>query len=561
MGLEGFVVIFFFVLFIVLVIRSLLRPETAHSEYSRVTPTTMPVERVDVAEYGNPALAILAWLWAVFRIGLFHLQRRRERPAPAITSQESVYVVQERESMPREREAASEIRQPQEVKQPAHQASEGRVKDVDTRANTKDRMAQLPAHAPDPVDDTRDRLNIPVLFDGTQYLYHRMGSGHKAVLGTTNGGKGNFLRYYALMSLLAGPENMRLVVFDAKGGADYWWIHQIDHAELYFTGPEILDEEKPIDALEEGLKVYVRLMLERGQALQAAHVEKIDLYNEKVRNGSVNGFEWPYIVVIVDEIADFSKEAKSLVSTLTRMGRATGFDILVATQHATVEAMSTQISRNLTNRFAFRLNSSEGTAVALARTSNDYGKYEPSVIDRPGVAVWRGMGGNEQMGLVPFVDPLMDGLLAQLTSKYGKSSQASMASQVLAQASAKTSVVASRKQVLDLHGQGEASDTLDDDASAYLSEVLTIQTTDASQAISQGKSRQAPGKSEGNTKTSRWQGLVNQETLAQARETVQEMGDKVGVVELAQALYGKSTGIYFYAAQELLALLEGEKLT
>lgn len=277
----------------------------------------------------------------------------------------------------------------------------------DLRAATMRVLQSLPAMIMLP---RPERGRIPLLFDGGDWHGIRIGKdGHWGIFGTTGSGKGNALQHIALSALELGPTVARLVVFDAKGGLDYGFCDRVQHAELYAS-----------KEIGRGCKALLDEMERRIQLFRAVDARHIGEYNRAAAE------HLPAILVIADEIADFTGEQHAAIETIARMGRAVGIVLFVATQYPTADVLTSQIQANVSNRVVFRLTSSAFSSVALRRQlKNDPATYEPAAIPQTmqGVAVLRSDGGHEILGRVPEItQAIRSARIAALVSKWPSAS-------------------------------------------------------------------------------------------------------------------------------------------
>jgi S-DNA-T family DNA segregation ATPase FtsK/SpoIIIE len=130
--------------------------------------------------------------------------------------------------------------------------------------------------------------------------------------------------------------------------------------------PVVVDPKQAANALRWG----VREMEERYKTLAKFGVRNIDQYNRNIRaaiqeqGGPVDaeGVElkvMPYIVVIIDELADLmmaaGKEVEESIARLAQMARAVGIHLILATQRPSVDVITGLIKANLPSRIAFRV--------------------------------------------------------------------------------------------------------------------------------------------------------------------------------------------------------------
>lgn len=103
------------------------------------------------------------------------------------------------------------------------------------------------------------------------------------------------------------------------------------------------------------LQWAVREMERRYRLLEEAKVKSFDSYNAEVEE------KLPYIVIIVDELADLmmvaSKDVESSIARLAQMARAAGMHIILATQRPSVDVLTGLIKANFPTRISFKVSS------------------------------------------------------------------------------------------------------------------------------------------------------------------------------------------------------------
>ena len=118
------------------------------------------------------------------------------------------------------------------------------------------------------------------------------------------------------------------------------------------------------------LKWAVSEMEKRYKDLAGWGVRNIDGYNKEVKKRKANGEldeegeEYkilPYIVIIVDELADLmmtsGKEVEESITRLAQMARAVGIHLVLATQRPSVDVITGLIKANFPSRISFRVSS------------------------------------------------------------------------------------------------------------------------------------------------------------------------------------------------------------
>ena len=205
---------------------------------------------------------------------------------------------------------------------------------------------------------------------------------HLLVAGATGSGKS-----VCINSIITGflmkmsPDDIRFVMIDPK------------RVELtpYSGIPHLLTDPivEPSDAIK-ALKLMTEEMTFRFKQLEMDNSKNISTYNEKSK--AKNRVKMPYIVIVVDELADLmlnsSNEVEKLLVRLAQLGRATGIHLIVATQRPSVDVVTGLIKANFPSRISFSV-----TSQIDSRT----------IIDSPGAEKLLGKG---DMLFVPIDNPL-----------------------------------------------------------------------------------------------------------------------------------------------------------
>lgn len=175
---------------------------------------------------------------------------------------------------------------------------------------------------------------------------------HALVAGSTGSGKSVFL-HSLILSLLfkMGPDDLKFIIIDPKQ-VEFGRYNGLPHLIL----PKVVtDFEAAINALAWAVKEMDR----RFKMLGEMRFSNIEMYNEsdKVKSGEEK--KMPYIVIIVDELADlmtFDKNnIEKSIQRITQLGRAAGIHMVVATQRPSVDVITGVIKNNLPTRIAFSL--------------------------------------------------------------------------------------------------------------------------------------------------------------------------------------------------------------
>jgi len=203
---------------------------------------------------------------------------------------------------------------------------------------------------------------------------------HLLIAGTTGSGKSVGLNVMILSLLYKlRPDECKFIMIDPK-----MLELSIYDGIPHLLSPVVTDPNKAVVAL----KWAVSEMEERYRLMSSFAVRNISGYNEKVEKAAMDGkmlkrkvqtgydptngqpiideieFEpkkLPYIVVVIDEMADLmlvaGKEIESLIQRLAQMARAAGIHVIMATQRPSVDVITGVIKANFPTRISFQVTS------------------------------------------------------------------------------------------------------------------------------------------------------------------------------------------------------------
>ncbi len=224
---------------------------------------------------------------------------------------------------------------------------------------------------------------------------------HLLVSGQTGSGKSVFMNGL-ICSLLYRftPDELRMILVDPKF-IEFSFYHDIPHLLL-----PVVDDPKNASS---ALKWAVREMERRYRILEAAGVKNLQGYNEVVDSGGaeamaqklqaeaqaqeesgglLTGGDWieafekdesgnpmigklPYIVIIIDELADLmmtvKKDVEGSIARIAQKARAAGIHLVIATQRPSTDVITGLIKANMPTRVSFSLSSQIDSRTILDR--------------------------------------------------------------------------------------------------------------------------------------------------------------------------------------------------
>ncbi len=192
---------------------------------------------------------------------------------------------------------------------------------------------------------------------------------HLLIAGATGSGKSVCMNTL-IMSLLFkfSPSDLRMILVDPK----------VVEFEMYKTLPHlitpIVNEPKKVPL---ALRWGIIEMEKRYKLLAKARVKNLESYNNRPKtsepvlddDGEPIPARLPFIVIIIDELADIimvsKKEVETSIARIAQKARAVGIHLVLATQRPSVQVITGVIKANLPTRIAFKVASITDSRVIL----------------------------------------------------------------------------------------------------------------------------------------------------------------------------------------------------
>lgn len=209
--------------------------------------------------------------------------------------------------------------------------------------------------------------NKPLLFAlginiNGDYMYEDIAKmPHGLIAGATNSGKS-----VAINTLLASllikntPDDLKLILIDPK------YVELTAYNDLpHLITPVVTDPR----IASQTLKWSVEEMERRFILFANNKSKNIESFNEGIAYGRINHDKMPYLVIVIDELADLmqvaSQDVEDSIQRLTQKARAAGIHLIVATQRPSVDVIKGTIKSNIPTRIAFKVASNVDSQTIL----------------------------------------------------------------------------------------------------------------------------------------------------------------------------------------------------
>jgi len=195
------------------------------------------------------------------------------------------------------------------------------------------------------------KIALGIDIDGESIYLDIASMPHGLIAGATNSGKSVCINTVLASLLLKNtPQDLRLILIDPK------MVELTPYNDLpHLITPVITDAKVAAAALA----WVVSEMEKRYQVFAASRTRDINAYNEQIRRGLSEEKKMPFIVIIIDELADLMMVAphdvEDAIQRITQKARAAGIHLIVATQRPTTDVVKGTIKSNIPVRIAFHV--------------------------------------------------------------------------------------------------------------------------------------------------------------------------------------------------------------
>ncbi len=208
----------------------------------------------------------------------------------------------------------------------------------------------------------RGRLKLPLGKDvsGTPVIADLTKMPHLLVAGATGSGKSVAINAFLCGLLLKHtPDELKFILIDPK------MVEMIVYNHIpHLLSPVVTEVERVVPTL----KWATREMERRYKIFARNACRNIDSYRQLARKRA-DLEPMPYIVIVIDELADLmmmaADEVETYICRLAQMARATGIHLIIATQRPSVDVITGLIKANFPSRIAFAVTSQVDSRVIL----------------------------------------------------------------------------------------------------------------------------------------------------------------------------------------------------
>jgi DNA segregation ATPase FtsK/SpoIIIE, S-DNA-T family len=225
---------------------------------------------------------------------------------------------------------------------------------------------------------------------------------HMLIAGTTGSGKSVCINSIVMTILLTQrPDHVKLIMVDPK------MVEMQDYKTIPHLMAPIIDDMGKAESI---LEWATQKMDERYEIMSEANVRHIKDYNKLTReeiserfNARTEDdqaklmFHMPYIVIIIDELADLmmtSKEVEGHIVRIAQKARAVGIHLLLATQRPEAQVVTGLIKSNMPGRICFQVRSRLDSRIMLDQSGGELllGQGDMLMLKPTGAGLVRAQG-------------------------------------------------------------------------------------------------------------------------------------------------------------------------
>jgi len=195
------------------------------------------------------------------------------------------------------------------------------------------------------------KVALGVDIDGENIYVDIQAMPHGLIAGATNSGKSVCVNTMIVSLLLKNsPEDLKMILIDPK------MVELTPYNGLPHLITPVITDVKMAAA---SLSWAVNEMEKRYQTFANSRSRDIKTFNDNVKRGLVDMDKMPYIIIVIDELADLimasPHDVEDSIQRLTQKARAAGIHLLVATQRPTTDVVKGTIKSNIPARIAFKV--------------------------------------------------------------------------------------------------------------------------------------------------------------------------------------------------------------
>ncbi len=202
---------------------------------------------------------------------------------------------------------------------------------------------------------------------------------HVLIAGTTGSGKSVCINSIIMTLLLTQrPDHVKMIMVDPK------MVEMQDYKQIPHLMAPIIDDMSKAESI---LEWATQKMDERYETMSEANVRHIKEYNKLSREEIIERFNartdddkaklqfhMPYIVIVIDELADLmmtSKEVEGHIVRIAQKARAVGIHLILATQRPEAQVVTGLIKSNMPGRICFQVRSRLDSRIMLDQSGGE----------------------------------------------------------------------------------------------------------------------------------------------------------------------------------------------